>query len=154
MSQIFHQDFIDFLKALNEHDVKYILVGGYAVILHGYERVTGDMDTWVESTTDNYERLYKAFITFGMPVFDMSLNNFLDTEKFDVFRFGRDPVAIDIMTKVKGLIFDEVFDQSEIRVIDGIPVRVIHYHHLVEAKTQSGRNKDLNDLDNLRKTQL
>lgn len=149
MGQVFNADFIDFLKALNAADVKYILVGGYAVILHGYERVTGDMDIWVESTDDNYVRLCEAFNAFGMPVFDMSLENFLDTEKFDVFRFGRKPVAIDIMTKLKGLAFKEAFEKSEIRNIDNISLRLVHYHHLVLAKQQAGRNKDLNDLENL-----
>lgn len=107
------------------------------------------MDIWVKSSPANYERLCKAFNTFGMPVFDMLLNKFLDTEHFDVFRFGRKPVAIDIMTKVKGLVFEDAFGQSEIKVIDDIPVRIIQYHHLVQAKKQAGRNKDLNDLENL-----
>ena len=91
----------------------------------------------------------RAFNAFGLPVFDMSLENFLNTDRWDVFRFGRKPVAIDIMTKVKGLNFDEAFAKSEIRNINDVAVRLIHYHHLIEAKRHAGRNKDLNDLDNL-----
>lgn len=149
MANLFNQDFQDFIESLNKAGVEYILVGGYAVILHGFERVTADMDIWVKCNHENYKKLELAFRTFGMPVFDMSLHNFLDVNRWDVFRFGRKPVAIDIMTKVKGLDFDEAFNQSEIRMIDGTPVRLIHYNHLIEAKKQAGRHKDLNDLENL-----
>lgn len=149
MSDLFNPDFLDFLRALNKSEVDYILVGGYAVILHGYERVTADMDIWVRCTRENYNKLFQAFQTFGMPVFDMTIDNFLDFEKWDVFRFGRKPVAIDIMTKVKGLDFEEAFKKSELRMIDNSPVRLIHYHHLITAKKQAGRHKDLNDLENL-----
>jgi predicted nucleotidyltransferase len=149
MASLFNPDFQDFLLALNEKQVDYILVGGYAVIIHGYQRTTADMDVWVSCNSDNYQKLVKAFHSFGMPVFDMTLDNFLETDKWDVFRFGRKPVAIDIMTKVKGLVFDDAFKQSEIKNIDDIPVRVIHYHHLITAKKNAGRHKDLNDLENL-----
>lgn len=149
MSNLFNPDFLDFLQSLNKCEVDYILVGGYAVILHGYDRVTADMDIWVRCTPENYSKLCEAFQAFGMPVFDMTLDNFLDFEKWDVFRFGRKPVAIDIMTKVKGLDFEDAFESSELKRIDGIPVRLIHYNHLIEAKKQAGRNKDLNDLENL-----
>lgn len=149
MANLFNPDFRNFLQALNLGKVDYILVGGYAVILHGYERVTADMDIWVRCTPKNYIKLVRSFHAFGMPVFDMTLQNFLDVEQWDVFRFGRKPVAIDIMTKVKGLDFEEAFKESEVRNIDNIAVRLIHYHHLISSKKQAGRNKDLNDLENL-----
>lgn len=72
MANIFNEDFKDFLTALNEQRVRYILVGGFSVILHGYSRTTGDMDIWVERTTENYQKLKRAFDQFGMPVFDMT----------------------------------------------------------------------------------
>ena len=107
------------------------------------------MDVWVRCTPENYIKIVDSFNAFGMPVFDMTWQNFLDIEQLDVFRFGRKPVAIDIMTKVKGLDFEEAFKKSEIRNIDNISVRLIHYHHLIFSKKQAGRNKDLNDLENL-----
>ncbi len=149
MGNLFNTDFRDFIKALHQHDVDYILVGGYAVILHGYERVTADMDIWVRCNEDNYKKIQKAFFVFGMPVFDMTLNNFLDSEKWDVFRFGRKPVAIDIMTKVKGLTFEEAFQSTTLVDVDDIQVRLIQYEHLLAAKKQAGRAKDINDLENL-----
>ena len=86
MGNIFNEDFRDFIKALNQNEVKYILVGGYSVILHGYPRTTGDMDVWVERTPINYTCLSKAFSAFGMPMFDMNETNFLTHPNWDVFR--------------------------------------------------------------------
>lgn len=88
MASIFNRDFQDFLRSLNNNEVDYILVGGYAVILHGYARTTGDMDIWVQKTAENYHKLVKAFIEFQMPIFDMTLENFLYNEDVDVFSFG------------------------------------------------------------------
>ena len=113
MQNIFNQDFQDFIRSLNEADVNYVLVGGYAVILHGYNRSTGDLDIWVEQTEENYYKLVKAFQLFGMPVFKMTKNNFLGNAEMDVFTFGRPPVSIDIMLSVKGLDFEEVFQCLE-----------------------------------------
>ncbi len=149
MGNLFNPDFRDFIKALHQHNVDYILVGGYAVILHGYERVTADMDIWVRCNEENYKKIRHSFLTFGMPVFDMTLTNFLDFEKWDVFRFGRKPVAIDIMTKVKGLSFDEAFQPASMVDVDDIQVRLIQYEHLLAAKRQAGRAKDINNLENL-----
>ena len=152
MGNIFNQDFRDFLQSLNDKEVEYILVGGIAVILHGHARVTGDMDIWIKNTPDNYVKLVQAFRQFGMPVFDMTLDKFLDTDKQDVFKFGRKPVAIDIMTKVKGLNFDECFKLSIFfNEDDGLKVRTIHLNHLLEAKKAAGRLKDLDDIDQLTK---
>ncbi len=71
-ANIFNPDFQDFIRALNSAEVDYLLVGGYAVILHGYNRTTGDLDVWVRKTSNNYQRLLVAFARFGMPTFDMT----------------------------------------------------------------------------------
>jgi hypothetical protein len=151
MPNIFQEDFRDFLKALNDQDVKYIMVGGMAVILHGHSRVTGDMDIWVECTTENYKKLEKAFHQFGMPVFDMTLQKFLSVKENDVFSFGRNPVGIDVMTAVKGLNFEEAYKLSIVFDDDNLPIRMIHINHLIEAKKASGRLKDLDDINQLQK---
>jgi len=149
MANIFNEDFRDFLSALNEYEVRYILVGGFSVILHGYSRTTGDMDIWVERASENYQKLRKAFNQFGMPVFDMTEENFLAHPSWDVFTFGVPPVAIDVMVKVKGLDFQECFDKSVIFQDDDLKIRTIHKNNLIQAKKSSGRAKDLNDLENL-----
>ena len=149
MSNIFNEDFRDFLTALNEAKVKYMLVGGFSVILHGYSRTTGDMDIWVERTHTNYQKIKSAFLHFGMPVFDMTQDNFLHHKVWDVFTFGVPPSAIDLMLKVKGLDFDIAYANSTIFIDDKLPIRVIHKNDLIKAKTAAARAKDLNDLENL-----
>ena len=150
MANIFNEHFRDFIQALNENDVEYVLVGGMAVILHGYVRGTGDMDVWVNKTNDNYKKLVNAFTQFGMPVFDMTEKAFLGN-KFDVWGIGVQPVRIEIMTAVKGLNFADAFKMSQIYNEEGLKIRFIHINHLIEAKKASGRYRDLDDIDQLTK---
>lgn len=152
MPDFFNQDFRDFLKALNRQNVEYILVGGMAVILHGYVRTTGDMDVWVNRTKENYQKIAKAFFDFGMPVFDMTEENFL-SEHYDVWSFGVSPVKIELMTAVKGLNFEDAYKVSQLYTEEEITIRFLHLNSLIEAKKASGRYKDLDDLDQLNKKQ-
>jgi hypothetical protein len=149
MGNIFNPDFQDFIKALNQAEVRYILVGGYAVILYGYSRTTGDIDIWVERTEHNYEHVRRAFQIFGMPVFDMTQENFLQNESFDVFTFGIPPVSIDIMLAVKGLEFRKVYPLCQWRHVDGIDVMLIDKKSLLKAKRESGRFRDLDDIEQI-----
>ncbi len=149
MGNIFNPDFQDFIRALNEANVRYVLVGGYAVILHGYNRTTGDLDIWVERSEKNYTRLVSAFRIFNMPVFDMSLENFLNTTAYDVFTFGVPPVSIDIMLDVKGLDFKEAWSMAERKIIDDVNVNLIDLQSLIRAKKASGRHRDLDDIENI-----
>jgi predicted nucleotidyltransferase len=150
MGNVFNPDFQDFIKALHAAEVKYILVGGYAVILHGYNRTTGDLDIWVDRTEENYKRLVRAFQIFGMPVFDMTQTNFLHSTEFDVFTFGVPPVSIDIMVEVKGLTFEKAYPLSSMRVIEGVEIRLIDIHSLLAAKIKAGRHKDLDDIEHIK----
>ena len=149
MGNIFNQDFQEFLLALNEADVKYVLVGGYSVIYYGFPRTTGDLDIFVEVNAENYTKIEKAFGEFGLSVFDMTQDNFLNNKNINVFSFGRPPVSIEILKEISGLSFNEVYNQSLLTEIEDIPLRIINLKHLKENKKQSGRNKDLNDLENL-----
>jgi hypothetical protein len=149
MGNIFNEDFRDFIKSFNDNGVRYILVGGYSVILHGYSRTTGDMDIWVERTAENYKKITMAFLAFGMPVFDMTENSFLNNKALDVFSFGRPPSSIDIMVEVKGLTFDDCYQHAVYFEEDGLMVRTIFLDDLISAKKASGRAKDINDLENL-----
>lgn len=151
MGNIFNEDFKDFIKALNSAKVKYVLVGGYSVILHGYARTTGDMDIWVNRTLENYQKLLRAFAEFKMPVFDMTQENFLNHNEWDVFRFGRKPNQIDIMVQVKGLEFKKAFSKSKIYTIEKIKIRTVRLQDLIQAKKAAGRFKDLDDIEQLTK---
>jgi hypothetical protein len=151
MGNIFYPDFRDFINELNKNDVHYILVGGYSVIFHGYSRSTGDMDIWVKRDKENYKKLVSAFTNFGMPVFNMTEDVFLNHPTWDVFTFGSPPVCIDILVKVKGLDFDDSFKMSTTFEDDGLVVRTIHINHLIKAKKAAGRPRDIDDINNLTK---
>lgn len=146
MGNIFNKDFQEFIQTLNETGVRYVLVGGYAVILHGYHRTTGDLDVWIEPTKKNYDLMRAAFSKFGLPLDAISIDDFLNKEDMDVFTFGRPPVSIDIMTKVKGLEFTLTYEDSIVDISEGIPIRVINYSHLIIAKKAAMREKDKYDI--------
>jgi hypothetical protein len=147
MGNILYPDFRDFIQALNNNKVDYLLVGGYAVVFHGYSRTTGDMDLWVDCSKANYQKLILAFQDFKMPLFDMTETKFLQKDKFDVFRFGRKPVAIDIMTKMADLDFKDCYKQAQFFDDDGLILPVVHINNLITAKKAAGRGKDLTDLE-------
>ena len=134
-NNIFNPDFYDFLDSFEKSDVEYVLVGGYSVIIHGYQRTTGDMDVFVNPTNENYSKIVNAFNYFGMSLFNMTLERFLNTKEFDVFEFGRPPVTIDLMTKMKGVEFEEVFNNKVRYQIEGdLIINVIHLNQLITAK--------------------
>lgn len=149
MPNIFNEDFRDFIDALNKQEVEYLLVGGYAVILHGYRRSTGDMDVWVNVTAENHKRLIKAYLAFGLPTADISEENFLRNDEMDVFTYGTPPVCIEILKKVNGCNFDEAYRISRLYNENGLQIRFVHLNTLIEAKTASGRYKDLDDIEKL-----
>jgi hypothetical protein len=149
MANIFNEDFRDFIAALNKYEVEYFLVGGYAVILHGYRRSTGDMDIWVNVTADNHRKLIKAYLDFGLPTADISEVNFLRNDDMDVFTYGTPPVCIEILKRVKGCDFDEAYKISKLFDENGLLIRFVHINTLIEAKKASGRYKDLDDIEKL-----
>ncbi|MFC2126693.1 nucleotidyltransferase [Bacteroidota bacterium] len=146
---ILNDDFKDFIKAFNNAGVQYIIVGGYAVILHGYNRTTGDIDIWVKKAESNYQLIVRAFNDFKMPLFDMTLENFMTNPDMDVFTYGRPPVSIDIMTSVKGLDFNRSYERSNIVEVNGLMIRIIDHNDLLLSKKASNRPKDQDDIDHL-----
>jgi len=144
-------DLQDFLKAFNSSKVKYLIVGGAAVILQGYARTTVDLDIWVEKSEENYLKICKAFQIFGMPIFDMTYENFFNNPNIDVFTFGRPPTCIDLMLAVKGLDFEQAFNNSVKMEADGISFFVVSRADLITAKKFAGRHKDLDDAEHLLK---
>jgi hypothetical protein len=134
MANTLNKDFSEFIEALNNNEVDYLIVGGYAVIFHGYNRTTEDLDVWVNPTPSNYTKLKKAFSEFGRSLFDLTQEKFLLVDHYDVFTFGRPPVCIEILTAVKGLHFDDAFANSSIQIFDNVNVRMIDVRDLITAK--------------------
>jgi len=147
MANLFNQDFQEFIQSLNGNHVEYILVGGYAVILHEYVRSTSDMDVWVNKTKENYQKLRFSLKQFGMPL--VPEDEFLGNQ-WDVWGFGREPNRIKMMSDVKGITFNEAFPTTKIYPQENIGIRYIHLNDLLEAKEAAGRFKDKNDIEQLR----
>ena len=109
MAITLHQDFKDFLKLLNSHEVKYLLIGGYAVGFHGYPRATADLDIWVEMDAQNAQKTVSAIKQFGFDVPELTTDIFLESNK--VIRLGNPPIRIEVMTGISGVDFKECYDK-------------------------------------------
>jgi hypothetical protein len=148
MPNLFNKDFLDFLQLLDKYNVDFLLVGGYAVILHGYARSTGDMDLWVNQNEENYSKLKKVYEEFGAPIF--SLEEFF-SDKFDVWSMGVEPRKIEVLTKVSGLNFIESKSHCDWINEKDFKVPYIDFEDLMKNKLASGRLKDLLDYQQLKK---
>ncbi len=140
-------DFKEFLQLLNVHNVRYLLIGGYAVGYHGYPRATVDMDVWIAIHPDNARRIVNALKEFGFDLPELEETIFLQEGK--VIRMGVPPMRLEILTSISGVAFDECFDERIVDLLDGIPVNLISLERLKQNKKASGRYKDLNDLEHL-----
>ena len=142
-----HPDFKDFLRLLTSHNVKYLLVGGYAVGYHGYPRATGDMDIWIERSESNSKKIVSAFHDFGMTGAGISEHLFLEKNK--VIRMGVPPVRLEVITSASGVNFNECYSNREVMEIDGIMINFISLQDLKNNKHAAGRHKDMDDLEHL-----
>ena len=140
------EDFKDFIQFLNEHSVKYLLVGGWAVGVYGNPRATKDIDFLVAIDKDNITKLQKALYKFGVPTFD----SIILMEIGNVFRIGRSPVQIDIINKASGINFEECYQRRNIISVENIEISIISKKDLIINKKASGRNRDLADIDSLK----
>jgi hypothetical protein len=145
--QALPEDFKEFLKLLNEAEVRYLLVGGYAVGFHGYPRATADMDIWVAVSADNAARLVEVFRRFGMT--DPHVTADLFQQRGKIIRMGVPPMRIEVLTEIDGVDFGECFEARVTAEIDGQPVSLISREKLRRNKLAAGRHKDLDDLENL-----
>jgi predicted nucleotidyltransferase len=135
------------LSILSEKKVKFLLVGAYAMAVHGYPRSTMDIDLFVKPDTENALLMLKSLEDFGAPVGELSIKDF---QKEDlIFQIGVAPCRIDIITSIDGVNFDEAYAHSEIIEIDGIPIHVLSIQDLIANKRTTGRTKDLADAEML-----
>lgn len=140
-------DFKEFLKLLKEHEVHYLLIGGYAVGYHGYVRATEDMDIWVAVRPDNAEKLVATLKAFGFD--DPNITPKLFLQKPKIIRMGFPPMRLEISTSISGVEFDDCYASRIVDRIDGIEVNVIDLKNLKKNKNASGRLKDKADLEQL-----
>lgn len=140
-------DFKDFLKLLHEHDVRYLLIGGYAVSYHGYPRTTADIDIWIDRTVPNARKVLKAVNAFGLVHPELTEQVFLKPDS--IFRMGHPPIRIEILSGISGVSFKDCHPDGIEDQIDGVSCRIIDLDNLKKNKKNAARHKDLNDLSNL-----
>jgi len=140
-------DFKEFLQLLNDQQVEYLLVGGYAVAYYGYPRATGDIDFWLAVEPINAARVVAVLNTFGFGSSGVTPDIFLQDNK--IIQMGVPPMRIDLFTTLSGVTFVDCFARRVQDVIDGVTVNIISLADLKTNKQASGRLKDLNDLAQL-----
>jgi hypothetical protein len=141
------KDFRDFLRLFLDHEVRFMVIGGYAVVHHSRPRFTGDLDLWVESSPDNAERVIKSLRDFGLRGDDVVPE--LVSEPGQIIRFGFEPMRLEIFTRIPGVDFGECYPRRVSARIAGMDVPFISLEDLKINKRASGRTKDLQDLEEL-----
>ena|SRR5437764_7576917 len=139
-------DFKEFLRLLRAEGVEYLLVGGWAVIYHGYPRPTNDFDIWIAIDPDNAVRIVRAVRRFGL---DAPLPSELFLQEDKIVRIGSEPNLIEIMTSASGVRFEECYRERLETRLDSEPVTLISLRNLRINKRAAGRLKDLADLEEL-----
>jgi len=142
------KDFKEFIKLLNENNVKYLVIGGYAVAFHGHPRYTKDLDIWIESSQKNARRLLSALDQFGFGSLGLELEDFIAANQ--IIQLGYPPNRIDALITAGGLGFGECYKAKASEYIHGIQIDFIDIENLKKNKRATGRSQDLADLENLR----
>lgn len=144
-----NSDFKDLLRLFARHEVRYLVVGGYAAMQYSQPRFTKDLDLWLEPTADNATRVMAAFEEFGMPLIDVSPSDFA-TESFQ-YMIGRAPVLFDFLTSLPELNFPECWNERTTDDQESSPIFYLSRKDLIRAKETAGRPQDLADLDDIRR---
>ena len=141
------KDFRKFIELLNEHDVRYLVVGGYAVAFHGHPRYTKDLDVWIELSPENADKVLKALEQFGFGSLDLKIDDFLEDDQ--IIQLGYPPNRIDILTTLKDLNFEDCYNARVEVEIQGLHINFIDIENLKRNKRATGRPQDLADAENL-----
>lgn len=143
------KDFKEFVELLEKHKAEYLIVGGYAVGFHGYPRYTGDLDIWLNPTKSNAEKIVCAVNEFGFTSYKLTVEDF--TKEENVIQLGYPPLRIDLMTTLDGVDFKTCYKHKEEITIEGVKINFISYKDLIKNKKTTGRHKDIDDIENLKK---
>ncbi len=146
-SMILSQDFKEFVELLNANHVRYLVVGGYAVAIHGHPRYTKDLDVWVEPDPDNAGRIIDALDQFGFGSLQLTRDDFVQPEQ--IVQLGYPPYRIDLITSIAGGEFESCYSNRKSIDVSGVTVNFIGLDDLRRNKAASGRPQDLADLHHL-----
>lgn len=144
-------EFKRLLSILLNHEVRFMLIGGYSVIYYGYERSTTDMDVWLEPSESNKSKLINALKELELSEESISQLSNLDFNVPQVFYYGQSPKRIDFLTHIQNVNFPEAFSRANSIPIDGKFIRIIHFDDLILSKISSERLKDRADVEELQR---
>lgn len=143
------KDIIEFISLCNKHNIKYLVIGGYAVSIHGYPRSTKDIDVCIEMSDTNASNMVQVINDFGFRSLKLKKEDFL--KKDFITQLGFPPLRIDILNDLSGVSFEEAWHNKKIVTIENVPVNFIGYNDLITVKKNAGRPQDLADVDKLEK---
>ena len=139
-----NEDFLDLLSALLDADVRFLIVGAYAVGIHARPRATKDLDVWVEASVENSRKVVRALKAFGAPLDDITEDDF--ARPGTGFMMGIPPHRIDILTEVSGIQFDEAWPNRFVAVVGAnLSCPFIGLADLIRNKRAAARDQDLVD---------
>jgi hypothetical protein len=144
-----NSDFRDPLQSFNAAGVRYLIVGGYAVMVYTEPRYTKDLDLWIEPTTDNASLMIAALAEFGAPTKNIPPADFVEPNVF--FQIGVEPVRVDIMTSVTGLDFERAWNRRVTVDFGGASAAVLCREDVMQSKIAVGRVRDRQDVKKLRR---
>lgn len=140
-----NSDFSDLLRIFNDHNVRYMVIGGYAVVQYAEPRFTKDLDMLISTDSTNAKSVYNALIEFGAPLAGLTAKDFSEEGFF--FQMGVPPVRVDILMGIPGIQFEECWDRHMEVDFDGLKVIFISKQDLIASKRAAGRPQDLIDAD-------
>jgi hypothetical protein len=142
-----NEDYKDMLQSLLDNEVKFLIVGAYALAAYGYPRATGDFDIWVEASQENSKKILASLISFGSPTAGLTENTFM--QEGIIFQIGVAPRRIDLITHIDGVDFNNAYPSRTIIVMEGLNLPFISKENLIKNKKSTGRDKDLIDAKHL-----
>ncbi|MEP6794882.1 MAG: nucleotidyltransferase [Saprospiraceae bacterium] len=143
----------EILSLLIKHNVDFLIIGGYAVIFHGYERTTGDIDLWIKPTNENRDKLSKVFLDAGMEEEDIASLKEHDFTKHTSFSWESEPEKMDFITHINLVEYEEANSNKIEYSWEGLILPFVNLRELILSKMNTGRKKDEADVEELQKIQ-
>ena len=140
-------DFVDLLRAFAGADVRFLIVGAYALAVHGRPRATGDLDVWIDATPENAPRVMQALAAFGAPLAEITEADFAVPGV--VYQIGVPPGRIDLLTELTGLTFEQAWRDRIRRAFGELEVDFLDRASFLRNKRATGRLKDLSDIEGM-----
>lgn len=141
-------DFIDFIKLCNKYEIEYLVIGGYAVSIHGYPRSTKDFDVCIKISDDNATKMVQVIKDFGFESLKLTKEDFLKRDF--ITQLGHEPVRIDILNDLDGVPFEEAWENKRVFDFEGCKINFIGYAELIKIKEKAGRPQDIADVSKLK----